>query len=205
MAPEEESVAADPVLGAAFSSAGFGLIDPFVSNAPVVPVPTGRVFLVGAAGGVGVSTLARLAGDDVGEGFDPARLAGLAGFREAGFYGGVPYGAPVWVVSRVEGPSVDAAQNIAARWSQGLVPWTIAGLVLTYGPVPPAKEIIHRSRAVSRLFPQTVTFSWCPDRIGPDGQLPARERKTLAIIAGTTPGDASGEQTNDAKGLTYEN
>lgn len=187
---------ADPVLGAALSSAGFGLIDPFVSNAPVVPVPTGRVFLVGAAGGVGVSTLARLAGDEVGEGFDPARLAGLAGFSEEGFFGGVPYGAPVWVISRVEASSVEAAQGIASRWSQGLLPWTVAGLVLTYGPVAPAKEMVHRSRAVSRLFPQTLTFSWCPDRIGTDGQLPVRERKTLAIIAGTTPAGAAGEQIN---------
>jgi hypothetical protein len=161
----EETAGVDPVLGHRVIGEGIGLIDPFTAQAPPAPVLGGRVYLIGASGGAGVSTLARLANElagapVVGEGFDPARLKGIIDDPRGGFYAGVPFGAPVWIVARMEHHSLDAAISLVARHSQGTEPWTLAGMIGVHGPVPATAELVNKAKGIRPALPRTLWFPW---------------------------------------------
>lgn len=191
-----ESLAPDPVLADRLESRGVGLLDPFTAGATPTPVHGGGAFLLGAVGGVGVSTLARLSG--AGEGIDPERLRGLVGVDvDSGFWGGIPFGAPVWVISRVEVHSLSAAQALASRYSRGLLPVTLAGLVLSYPPYRSTAEEVRSARVLSRLFSRTLAFPWVDGIEALDApDLPVRARKTITAVqlSAVTDGTTEGEQ-----------
>lgn len=180
----------DPVLGESLVLGGMALVDPFTADtaADLAPSAQARVWLVGASGGVGVSSLATWCGEVVAEGFDPARWDGLPGFSTAGgWYGGVPVGAPVWIVARVDPRSLEAARVLAGRWSRAELPWTVAGLVLAYGPEGTGKKAVNTAKAISRLFPQTVSLPWQEaDEIGQLAELSQSHRRIRATVATIT-------------------
>lgn len=191
-------MAYDPVLGSALIGHGVELIDPFSADGLRAPVTEGSVWLVGACGGAGVTTLVELINEHVGapvaaEGIDPQRFAGLIAPANPALYGGVPFGAPVWVVTRLDDHGLTAAAGLASRHSNAHIPWDIVGLIGVHPPVPASKEVINRAKAIKPIFAQTLMVPWETGVNDPTQMLSRRFRDSVdAVIASGAAAAAPG-------------
>lgn len=109
------------------------------------PTPD-SIWFVGASGGVGVSTLTRLAGD---------------GFADAGDFEPM-LGARVFVVAATHKASLDAAAAVGRRLADGHMSWKVLGLVLVHDRAKLPAATVRRARAVGRMFPKYLTLPYVP-------------------------------------------
>ena len=148
---------------------------PEVDGLSLVPVNgEPRFWLVGAHGGAGVTSLARLLGwGDAGVAWPAAADSG---------------GLVVWVVARTHGAGVDAAQRAAVQWAGGGVPGVgLAGVVwVADSPGRLPRGLRGRRALVSGAFPRSVAVPWVGAwREGEAWASPApvRVRRVLRALA----------------------
>lgn len=140
---------------------------------PDVPEPVGAVgtvavrgarrWLVGAHGGAGVSTLARLLEwGDAERSWPVPAVPGEV--------------LEVWVVARTHGAGITAAQDAAVAWASGRMPGVELGGIVWVPDAPKKLSRVLREQKVhvSGAFPTSVTLPWVEGwREEPAGQLPA--------------------------------
>ena len=140
---------------------------------PDVPEPVGAVgtlavrgarrWLVGAHGGAGVSTLARLLEwGDAEKSWPVPAVPGEV--------------LEVWVVARTHGAGITAAQDAAVAWASGRVPGVELGGIVWVPDAPKKLSRVLRERKahVSGAFPTSVTLPWVEGwREEPAAQLQA--------------------------------
>lgn len=177
-APEEpelvETLEDDPILGADESAEG--LANPrALRNVTPLPEPTPpaitaeSVWLVGASGGVGTSTLARLAGGGVIDGGVTAPM----------------WQAPAYIVAATHPAGLDAAAELARANARGELAYEVRGVVLVHDRPRLSKATANQARAVGRMFPVFMTVPFEPSWREP-GIVPAaatvRLRRVLKTI-----------------------
>lgn len=149
----EDALDDDPLVGTRLWQAG--VQDPAAVRARPISPPAPEhaaepapdsIWFVGASGGVGTTTLARLAGD---------------GFADAGDFEPVP-GARVFVVAATHAASLDAAAALGRRLADGHLPWRVLGLVLVHDRSKLPVATVRRARAVGRMFPKYLTLPYAP-------------------------------------------
>ncbi len=174
-APVFESLPVDPIIGNALHVEG-------LSHALSVRGVAGRrprpqppqttpdsVWLVGASGGVGVSTLAELGGDLLVDGglFAP------------------PWGASTYVVAATHPAGLSAATEFARAKARGEVAFNVLGLLLVHDRPKLSKPSLQLARSVAGLYPRTWTVPYMPAWREPgDGErvTNVRVRRVLASL-----------------------
>ena len=167
----------DPIMGDEISMTGLqdpaALLIPAGAEpqpvAPVVAVTTRTTWLVGASGGVGVSTLASLANEHV---VDAAALE------------------PMWqgkalIVAATHPAGLAAARALAVANAAGELLYDVAGLILVHDRPRLSKATATLARGVGRMFPLALVVpyepSWREPGITPTATT-LRLRRTLAAI-----------------------
>ena len=177
-APEvEEVMETDPIMGDEISMTGLqdpaALLIPAGAEpqpvAPVVAVTTRTTWLVGASGGVGVSTLASLANEHV---VDAAALE------------------PMWqgkalIVAATHPAGLAAARALAVANAAGELLYDVAGLILVHDRPRLSKATATLAKGIGRMFPLTLVVPYEPSWREP-GVTPTasslRLKRTLGAI-----------------------
>lgn len=144
-APEE--IEHDPILGAAVDQVGLGAprqardVAPAAPVAPAPAITESSVWLVGASGGVGVSTLARLAGESVIDGGEhpPA------------------WQAPAFVVAATHPAGLEAAAELARMNARGDVMFDVRGLIFVHDRPKLSRATVQLAKQVAGVYPRTMT------------------------------------------------
>lgn len=167
----------DPIMGDQVSMTGLqdpaALVVPAGAEpkmqAPVVEVTSRTTWLVGASGGVGVSTLASLANRHV---VDAASLE------------------PIWqgkalIVAATHPAGLAAARALAMANATGELLYDVAGLILVHDRPRLSKATATLARGVGKMFPLTLVVPYEPAWREP-GITPTvtsiRLKRTLAAI-----------------------
>jgi len=149
---QPEEIETDPILGSALTQEGLGAprLARDVAPARIAPesprVTSDTVWLLGASGGVGASTLAALAGETVID-------------------GGVhtpPWQAPVFVVAATHPAGLDAAAELARANARGDITYDLRGLILVHDRPKISKASIQLARSVAGVYPRTMTVPYMP-------------------------------------------
>lgn len=153
---EEDPIDLDPILGRNESVRGPQNIqqvlaeEPVEEEAPAVPVAVtaATLWLVGASGGVGTTTLAGLCSESIVDESDQR---------------------PTWagralLVCSTSGSSLEAAQQLARKSASGLLAYELVGLVIVHDR--PQKALTKQTRSfalgVARMFPIAMTVPYEP-------------------------------------------
>ena len=151
---EEDPIDNDPILGERESVRGPQNIqqtlaeDPVEEEAPAAPVgvTTATLWLVGATGGVGTTTLASLCSENIVDESDQR---------------------PTWagralLVSSTTGTSLEAAQQLARKSASGLLAYELVGLVIVHDRPRNrlTKPTTDFARGVARMFPIAMTVPY---------------------------------------------
>jgi hypothetical protein len=154
VAPEEDPIDDDPILGHRESLRGPQNIQQTLAEEPVketepaasVTVTTATLWLVGASGGVGTTTLAGMCSDDVVDESDQR---------------------PTWagralLVCSTSGSSLEAAQQLARKSASGQLAYELVGLVIVHDRPKNrlTKPTLDFARGVARMFPVAMTVPY---------------------------------------------
>ncbi|WP_133082945.1 DUF6668 family protein [Arthrobacter sp. B1805] len=154
VAPEEDPIDDDPILGHRESLRGPQNIQQTLAEEPVketepaasVTVTTATLWLVGASGGVGTTTLAGMCSDNVVDESDQR---------------------PTWagralLVCSTSGSSLEAAQQLARKSASGQLAYELVGLVIVHDRPKNrlTKPTLDFARGVARMFPVAMTVSY---------------------------------------------
>ncbi|WP_152915944.1 DUF6668 family protein [Arthrobacter sp. RIT-PI-e] len=151
---EEDPIDNDPILGTRESVRGPQNIqqalaeEPVEDEAPAAPVAVtaATLWLVGASGGVGTTTLAGLCSERIVDESDQR---------------------PTWagralLVCSTSGSSLEAAQQLARKSASGLLAYELVGLVVVHDRPQKAltKPTLEFARGVARMFPIAMTIPY---------------------------------------------
>ena len=169
-----EEIESDPILGDAVERGGLIAQRQARDIAPAVPAPPApeitedTVWLVGASGGVGVSTLARLAGPTVVDG------------REY-----PPVGrASVFVVAATHPAGLEAAAELARANARGDVLYDIRGLILVHDRPKLSRATVQLAKQVAGVYPRTMTVPFISAWREPGTvEIPRNVRLQLVLAA----------------------
>lgn len=176
--PEQphEVVEPDEILGDVVEREGLTAPHMVRDAAPAEPAPQRpfltpeSVWLIGASGGVGVSTLASLAGGRVIDGgLHPAHA-----------------GAPVYVVAATHAAGLEAAASVARSNARGEITVQILGLILVHDRPKLSKASIQLARQIASLYPRTMTVPFMPawrDPGTPEVGNNVRVKRVLSSLA----------------------
>ena len=154
VAPEEDPIDDDPILGHRESLRGPQNIQQTLAEEPVketepaalVTVTTATLWLVGASGGVGTTTLAGMCSDNVVDESDQR---------------------PTWagralLVCSTSGSSLEAAQQLARKSASGQLAYELVGLVIVHDRPKNrlTKPTLDFARGVARMFPVAMTLPY---------------------------------------------
>ena len=154
VAPEEDPIDDDPILGHRESLRGPQNIQQTLAEEPVketepaasVTVTTATLWLVGASGGVGTTTLAGMCSDNVVDESDQR---------------------PTWagralLVCSTSGSSLEAAQQLARKSASGQLAYELVGLVIVHDRPKNrlTKPTLDFARGVARMFPVAMTVPY---------------------------------------------
>lgn len=169
-----DEIEPDPILGDAPEQVGLGAprmargVSPAAPAAPAPPITAETVWLVGASGGVGVSTLAQLAGDTVIDGgqHEPA------------------WQAPVFVVASTHAAGLEAAAELARANARGDVAYDIRGLILVHDRPKLSRETVQLAKQVAGVYPRTMAVPFVPAWREPGTpEIPKSVRVQLVMAA----------------------
>ena len=169
-----EKIEPDPILGA--EAEGLGLLAPRQARdvapaTPTVQPPTiaeDTVWLVGASGGVGVSTLARLAGGTVVDGGQHPPVSR----------------APVFVVATTHAAGLDAAAALARANARGDLGYDIRGLILVHDRPKLSRATVQLAKQVAGVYPRTMTVPFIAAWREPGTvEIPRNVRLQLVLAA----------------------
>ena len=154
VAPAEDPIDDDPILGHRESLRGPQNIQQTLAEEPVketepaalVTVTTATLWLVGASGGVGTTTLAGMCSDNVVDESDQR---------------------PTWagralLVCSTSGSSLEAAQQLARKSASGQLAYELVGLVIVHDRPKNrlTKPTLDFARGVARMFPVAMTLPY---------------------------------------------
>jgi len=169
-----EEIEPDPILGDAAEQTGLDaprLARGVAPSAPAVQAPTitaDTVWLVGASGGVGVSTLARLAGETVVDGgvHPPA------------------WQAPAFIVAATHPAGLEAAAELARANARGDVDYDIRGLILVHDRPKLSRATVQLAKQVAGVYSRTMTVPFIPAWREPGTvEIPKNVRVQLVMAA----------------------
>lgn len=174
-APVFESLPVDPIVGAGLHMPGLSNSQAVRGVAEAPPAPTApvvspdTVWLLGASGGVGVSTLVALGGGTLVDGgqFAP------------------PWGASTYAVATTHPAGLEAAAELARAKARGAVPFEVLGLLLVHDRPKLSKPTIQLARSVASLYPRTMTIPFMPSWREPgdaERETNVRIRRVLATL-----------------------
>ena len=139
---------------------------PIAVQAPTITADT--VWLVGASGGVGVSTLARLAGETVVDGGVHAPA----------------WQAPAFVVAATHPAGLEAAAVLARENARGDVDYDIRGLILVHDRPKLSRATVRLAKQVAGVYPRTMTVPFVPAWREPGAvEIPKNVRVQLVLAA----------------------
>lgn len=169
-----QEIDTDPILGNAAELTGLGaprMARDIASAAAAPPAPSitaDSVWLVGASGGVGVSTLAQLAGDSVVDG----------GLHEPAWQ------APVYVVASTHPAGLEAAGELARANARGDVAYDIRALILVHDRPKLSRATVQLAKQISGVYPRTMTVPFIPAWREPGTpEIPRNVRVQLVMAA----------------------
>lgn len=150
--PEEDPIDDDPILGNRESLRGPRNIRQALASDPVdedektaapIAVTTSTLWLVGASGGVGTSTLAGLCSENIVD--ESERRPTWAG--------------RALLVCSTSASSLEAAQQLARKSASGQLPYELVGLVIVHDRPKNrlTKPTLDFARGVARMFPVAMT------------------------------------------------
>ena len=143
-------------------------VAPATPAAPSPAITPDTVWLVGASGGVGVTTLARLAGDHVIDG----------GVHEPAWQ------APVFVVAATHPAGLEAASELARANARGDVAYDIRGLILVHDRPKLSPATVQLAKQVKGVYPRTMTVPFIPAWREPGlPEIPKNVRVQLVLAA----------------------
>lgn len=150
----EDPLDDDPIIGARESIRGPQNLQqqlaqepvPDEEPAPVVETTATTLWLVGASGGVGVSTLAGLCSEDIAD----------AGVQAPG------WSARALLVCSSSASSLEAAASLARASVDGRLPYELVGLVIVHDRARNriTKPTLSYARQVARMFPVAMTVPY---------------------------------------------
>lgn len=171
-APRE--IETDPILGSAAEQIGLDAprsarnVAPAPPATPVPAITKDTVWLVGASGGVGVSTLARLAGESVIDG---------------GMHPPV-WQAPAFVVATTHPAGLEAAAELARSHARGDVVYDVRGLILVHDRPKLSRASVQLAKQVAGVYPRTMTVPFIPAWREPGtAEIPKNVRLQLLLAA----------------------
>jgi len=154
--PQEDPIDDDPILGQRESLRGPRNIqqtlaaEPVEEEEPVAPVAvtSATLWLVGASGGVGTSTLAGLCSENVVD--ESERKPTWAG--------------RALLVCSTSASSLEAAQQLARKSASGQLPYELVGLVIVHDRPKNrlTKPTLDFARGVARMFSVAMTAPYEP-------------------------------------------
>lgn len=169
-----EEIETDPILGNAAEQAGLDaprLARDIAPAAPAVQAPTitaDTVWLVGASGGVGVSTLARVAGETVVDGGVHAPA----------------WQAPAFVVAATHPAGLEAAAELARANARGDIDYDIRGLILVHDRPKLSRATVQLAKQVAGVYPRMMTVPFVPAWREPGAvEIPKNVRVQLVLAA----------------------
>ncbi|MHA7145415.1 DUF6668 family protein [Arthrobacter sp. TmT3-37] len=156
VAPQEDPIDDDPILGQRESLRGPRNIQQTLAAEPVeeeepaapVAVTSATLWLVGASGGVGTSTLAGLCSENIVD--ESERRPTYAG--------------RALLVCSTSASSLEAAQQLARKSASGQLPYELVGLVIVHDRPKNrlTKPTLDFARGVARMFPVAMTAPYEP-------------------------------------------
>lgn len=173
--PEEDPIDDDPILGVRDSVRGPKNLQQTLAAEPVVEEPTAEpvaisaatLWLVGASGGVGTSTLAGLCSERV---VDEAERKPVWGGRAL-------------LVCSTSASSLESAQQLARQSAAGTVSYELVGLVIVHDRPKNrlTKPTLAFARGVARMFPLAMTVPYEPSwrEVGVTPQLSNTRLKSV--------------------------
>lgn len=173
----EERIEPDPLLGDAVEMVGLSSPRMARDVAPAAPFPAtptvteDTVWLLGASGGVGVSTLAALAGEHVVDGglFPPG------------------WQTPVFVVAATHATGLEAAAELARANARGDLTYDIHGLILVHDRPKLPRQIVQLAKQVGGIYPRIMTIPYMPGWRDTDTPDPGNNIRVRRVIAALTP------------------
>lgn len=174
-APDE--IETDPIVGDALAVEGLGAPRMARDVAPAAPEPAppaitaDTVWLVGAAGGCGVSTLARLAGSNVVDG----------GVHEPAWQ------APVYVVAATHPAGLEAAAELARANARGEVTYDIRGLILVHDRPKLSRASVQLAKQVAGVYPRTMTVPYVAAWREPGTPEVGKNVRVQLVLAALSP------------------
>lgn len=179
IAPVEsiEEIEPDPILGDAIEQQGLGAPRMARDVAPAATAPESprvtseTIWLLGASGGVGASTLAALAGEHVIDG----------GVHTA------PWQAPVFVVAATHPAGLEAAAELARANARGDVAYEVRGLILVHDRPKISKASIQLARSVAGVYPRTMTIPFIPAWREPGTPQVGNNVRVRHVLAALSP------------------
>lgn len=172
-----EQIEPDPILGDAAEQTGLDvprLARDVAPAAPAVHAPTitsDTVWLVGASGGVGVSTLARLAGETVVDGgvLAPA------------------WQAPAFVVAATHAAGLEAAAELARANARGDVDYDVRGLILVHDRPKLSRATVQLAKQVAGVYPRTMTVPFVSAWREPGAVETPKNVRVQLVLAALAP------------------
>jgi len=153
---EEDPMEDDPILGTRDSIRGPQNLQQALAEEPVpaeepaatVDVSQATLWLVGASGGVGTSTLAGLCSESIVD----------AGVQEPEWAG------RALLVCSTSATSLEAAAQLARKSATGQLPYELVGLVIVHDRPKNriTKPTLTYARSVARMFPVAMTVPYEP-------------------------------------------
>lgn len=154
--PEEDPIDDDPILGSREAVRGPRNIQQRLAVEPSeeppevepVPVTTATLWLVGASGGVGTTTLAGLCSEAIVDGSVQQPV----------------WGGRALLVCSTSAKSLEAAQHLARKSASGALAYEIVGLVIVHDRPKNrlTKPTLSFARGVARMFPFAMTVPYEP-------------------------------------------
>lgn len=148
-----EQLETDPIIGDRVEAAGLsgpaagGDVPPAAAARPAPTITDASVWLVGASGGVGVSTLAALADDHVIDGgeFVP------------------PAGSPVFVVGTTHAAGLEKLRLVAQRLARNELPMRVLGVIIVHDRPRISPPTARAARGIAALFPRAFIIPYMSD------------------------------------------
>lgn len=154
--PEEDPIDDDPILGSREAVRGPRNIQQQLAEEPSeeppeaepVPVTTATLWLVGASGGVGTTTLAGLCSEAIVDGSVQQPV----------------WGGRALLVCSTSANSLEAAQHLARKSASGALSYELVGLVIVHDRPKNrlTKPTLSFARGVARMFPFAMTVPYEP-------------------------------------------